>query len=52
MKIILQRNDDTSIFCGAAPQYHTITYRKVKLFKVAIGCSLLIIGAVIIILVH
>jgi hypothetical protein len=49
MKVILQRNDHTSIFCGTRIQRHSSLLGNTKVVKATIACALLIIGVLIII---
>jgi hypothetical protein len=50
MKTILRRNDNTSIFCPTIHKQNAFHADKTKAIKLTIGCSLLIVGLLIMII--
>jgi hypothetical protein len=50
MKTILRRKDNTSIFCPTIRKQNASYADKTKAIKLTIGCSLLVVGLLIMII--
>jgi hypothetical protein len=50
MKTILRRKDNTSIFCPTIRKQNATFTDKTKAFELTIGCTLLVVGLIIMII--